>query len=109
MDAAGDGPPRAWRSIPATGHPEVAERPHIGGMPTKRPDIIYALPPKRNRRPKAKPANMPKGAKRSPKLATRIVDHGAPEMPDDEQHQRGDAADALFQEVKRWVIAGNAA
>jgi hypothetical protein len=75
-------------------------------MITSRPDIVYAQPPKRTRRPKAQPADMPKlpviveaqdprRIKREPKLATRIVDRRAADIPEDGHHQRGDAADAL--------------
>jgi hypothetical protein len=48
-------------------------------------------------------ARDPHRIRRKPALPTRIVDHGAPDAPDYEQHQRGEAADALFQEIKRRV------
>jgi hypothetical protein len=76
-------------------------------MLTKRLDIVYALPPKRTRRKKAAPADMKvpvmveardsRRIKRKPALATRIVDHSTPDMPDDKHHQRGEAADRLWQ------------
>jgi hypothetical protein len=83
---------------------------------TKRPDIVYAVAPKCTRRHKAKPADMPKVAviveardprwiKHKQALATRIVDNRAPDTPDDEHHERGEAADRLWQKMVRAVNA----
>jgi hypothetical protein len=85
---------------------------YVAEVITKR--IVCALPPKQHRRPKAKAADMPKmpviveardprRIRRTPKLAAPIVDHSAPDMAENDQHQRGDAADALFAEIKRRV------
>jgi hypothetical protein len=82
---------------------------------SKRPDIVYALPSKRSRRKKAAPADVPKAPliaeardsrriKRQPKLTRTIVDNSTPDIP--EQQRRGEAADRLFQEIKRRVAEG---
>jgi hypothetical protein len=84
-------------------------------MLTKRSGIVYALPPKRSRhKKKAAPADMPKcrsssrrrdlrRIKRKPALTTRIIDRGAPDILEDEQQGCGEAADRLWQEIKRRV------
>ncbi|HTW73892.1 MAG TPA: hypothetical protein VMD56_03100 [Steroidobacteraceae bacterium] len=83
-------------------------------MLTKHPNIVIALPPKRTRRPKAKPADMPKAPviveardpqriKREPALTRRVVDQRTNDIPDEEHHERGEAADRLWQEIKRAV------
>ena len=83
-------------------------------MLTKRPDIVIAHAPKRSTRRKAKAAAMPKALviveARDPrrikrkKPARSVVDHGkGADLTEDEMRQHGEAADRLWQEIKRAV------
>ena len=87
-------------------------------MLTGKPNIVYALPPKRIRRPKAKPAAVskapviveardPRRIKREPALTRSVVDHRPSDIPDDEHHARGDAADRLWREMKLRVAGSS--
>jgi hypothetical protein len=61
-------------------------------MLTDKPNIVIAHAPKRNRA-KPKPAAVP---------AHIVVDHRkGPDLTEEELRQRGDAADRLFQQIKR--------
>jgi hypothetical protein len=51
-------------------------------------------------------AQDPRRIKRQPKLARAVVDNRAPDTEDDEQHQRGEAADRLWQEMVRAANPG---
>jgi len=76
---------------------------------------LYALPPRRSGRRKAKAAAMPtapvivdardpRRIRRSPVTATRIVAHGkVPELTEYEMRRRSEAANRLWQEIKRAV------
>jgi len=62
-------------------------------MLTDKPNIVIAHAPKRNRT-KRQAATVP----------ARIVDHRkAEDVSEDEMRQRGEAADRLWQEIKRAV------
>jgi hypothetical protein len=74
----------------------------------------------RHLRPVAKPADMPKlpviveardprRIKRQPALARRIVDNSTPDFAEDDQHQRGAAADRPWQAMVETVQQQSAA
>ena len=59
-------------------------------MLTDKPNIVIAKPPRRIRRKAAVPV-----------LTRIVVDHGPPDMPEDEHERRREAADRLWQELVR--------
>jgi hypothetical protein len=102
-------PSRKWKAVPLAG-PAIVQPKRKQAVPLtvelmpSRPAIVQKAKPCNDNRPKPEPVLSPTGEKKSAIVTARRP--GRPDVPDmtPEEHQRrGDAAKALFQQMKRRI------